>query len=340
MARKRESKRREGNEIEFSRIVAFSDGVFAIAITLLVLNLDIPEHLASGEIANALWDQREFFFAYALSFAVIGRFWLVHHRFFGEVKAFDGRLIVLNMFYLGWIVLIPFSSEVLGEYGGNAAAIVLYAGNLIGVVLTGMWMMVDARRAGLVETSASAHREQRYRSLFIASVFLVSIPIALVAPGIAAFIWLAALLRPGEPLRRGQRDRLAPGGEGDRLAGTGAADGQTKVDADRLAAVGNDQAGAAGGSGGEPARGLALPAVQHPVCPLAGDAGGAQALGLERVGVTGLGAGTERGLASPGAIGLDGAATASHRHRGDQGGQDKEGGEPRHAAKPIPPRSP
>ena len=161
-----------------------------------MLNLDIPEHLARGEIANALWDQREFFFAYALSFAVIGRFWLVHHRFFGEVRAFDGRLIVLNMFYLGWIVLIPFSSEVLGEYGGTAAAIVLYAANLIGVVLTGMWMAADAHRAGLVDTSVAAHREQRYRSFFIAAVFLVSIPIAFVAPGIAAFVWLALFFDP------------------------------------------------------------------------------------------------------------------------------------------------
>jgi uncharacterized membrane protein len=196
VARKRKSKQREGNEIEFSRIVAFSDGVFAIAITLLVLNLEIPEHLASGEIAHSLWEQREFFFAYALSFAVIGRFWLVHHRFFSEVRAFDGRLIVLNLLYLGWIVLIPFSSEVLGEYGGTAAAIVLYAANLTGVVLTGMWMAADARRAGLVETSPGAHREQRYRSLFIATVFLVSIPVAFVAPGIAAFIWLALFFDP------------------------------------------------------------------------------------------------------------------------------------------------
>ena len=91
MARERKSKQREGNEIEFSRIVAFSDGVFAIAITLLVLNLCIPKHLAGGEIADALWDQREDFYAYALSFAVIGRFWLVHRRFFSEVRAFDER---------------------------------------------------------------------------------------------------------------------------------------------------------------------------------------------------------------------------------------------------------
>jgi TMEM175 potassium channel family protein len=110
VARERNSKRREGNEIEFSRIVAFSDGVFSIAITLLVLNLGVGKYVSSGELADALWDQRENLLAYALSFAVIGRFWLVHHRFFSEVTGFDNRLISLNIFYLAWIVLIPFSA--------------------------------------------------------------------------------------------------------------------------------------------------------------------------------------------------------------------------------------
>jgi TMEM175 potassium channel family protein len=196
MARERIAKAREGNEIEFSRIVAFSDGVFSIAITLLVLNLKIPQDLASGEVGHALWEEREKFFAYALSFAVIGRYWLVHHRFFSQVTAFDGRLIALNMFYLGWIVLIPFSSEVLGEHGGATAAVILYAANLTGVVLIGMWMAADARRAGLTSIHLAAHAEQRYRSLYISAVFVLSIPVAFVAPNIAPYMWLALFFDP------------------------------------------------------------------------------------------------------------------------------------------------
>ena len=95
-----------------------------------MLNLSIDRALRGGRLANALWDQRENLLAYAISFAVIGRFWLVHHRFFSEVTAFDSRLLGLNILYLAWIVLIPFSSEVLGEYGGETAAVVLYAVNL------------------------------------------------------------------------------------------------------------------------------------------------------------------------------------------------------------------
>ncbi len=198
MARERNPKRRQGNEIEFSRIVAFSDGVFAIAITLLVLAITVPDHLQNETLASALWGQRDDMLAYALSFAVIGRFWVVHHRFFSEVTGFDNRLLSLNIFYLAWIVLIPFSSEVLGDHGGEAAAIVLYAANLSGVVLTGMWMAADSRRAGLTSIAAAEHHEQRYRSLYIATVFLASIPVAFVAPDIAPFMWLALFFDPAK----------------------------------------------------------------------------------------------------------------------------------------------
>jgi uncharacterized membrane protein len=194
MAKESAAKRREGNEIEFSRIVAFSDGVFSIAITLLVLNLGVEKHLTDGQLGSELWDQREDLLAYALSFAVIGRFWLVHHRFFGEVTAFDGRLIALNLLYLGSIVLLPFSSEVLGEYGGHTAAVVLYAANLSAVVLIGMLMAADAHRRGLTSVDAATRREARSRSVYIAAVFLLSIPVAFVAPGLAPLMWLAMFL--------------------------------------------------------------------------------------------------------------------------------------------------
>lgn len=189
-------KKREENEIEFARIVAFSDGVFAIAITLLVLNLDIPKHINAGDLTDALWDQREHFIAYALSFAVIGRFWINHHRFFGDVTGFDGKLLGLNLFYLAWIVLIPFSSKVIGEHGTETAALVLYAINIAAVVLVGMWMFSDARRSGLSSVDDDDAEEFRRRSLMIAGVFLASIPLALIDGRIVIWAWLALFIAP------------------------------------------------------------------------------------------------------------------------------------------------
>jgi uncharacterized membrane protein len=200
MAQGTKPKRREENEVEFGRIVAFSDGVFSIAITLLVLNLGIDKGLTEGQIDNALWDQREMFLAYGISFAVIGRFWLVHHRFFSEVNAFDGRMIGLNLLYLGWIVLIPFSSEVLGEYGGKTTAVVIYSVNLAVVVLLGLLMSVDARRRGLTKIDDRTHRENQIRATYIAGIFLLSIPVALVAPNLAPWLWLVLFIDPASRL--------------------------------------------------------------------------------------------------------------------------------------------
>lgn len=186
-----EVKHRQENEVEFSRIVAFSDGVFAIAITLLVLQLEVPEHASDGKLWPELWAQRQDLFAYAISFAVVGRFWLVHHRFFGEVVRFDSRLIALNLFYLAWIVLMPFSSDVLGDHGGAEAAVVLYAVNLVGVILVGSLLFAYAHRSGLTRTSPEEVRADRRRALTIAAFFLVSIPIAFLNPTLAPYCWLA-----------------------------------------------------------------------------------------------------------------------------------------------------
>lgn len=195
MSRVETAKQREENEIEFSRIVAFSDGVFAIAITLLVLQLDVTGVSKDG-LGKALLDERQDIFAYAISFAVIGRFWLVHHRFFGDVIRFDGRLIALNLFYLAWIVLLPFSSQVLGDYGGVEAAVILYSINLVGVILAGLLMFADAHRAGLTRTSAEEIRANTHNALVVASVFAISIPVAVLNPHLAPYCWLVLFLTP------------------------------------------------------------------------------------------------------------------------------------------------
>ena len=154
-------------------------------------------------------------FAFAISFAVIGRYWVVHHRFFEVVRAFDAGLLGFNLLYLGCIVLIPFSSEVLGEHGGHTPALVVYSGNLLAVVLVGMWMESYAYRTGLTSMTDLQHRESRARSLYLLGVFGLSIPMAFVAPGITPFLWFVLFLDPaGWVARRTTKPRDGAGSAG------------------------------------------------------------------------------------------------------------------------------
>lgn len=191
------SRHRDQAEVEFNRIVAFSDGVFAIAITLLVLGLTIPRNLP--DLKQALVDNTDDFVAYAISFAVLGRYWLSHHRFFSALERFDGRLMAMNLAYLACIALVPFTSQVLGDYSDSTEAIVLYAINLVLVSSSFYAQILYSFRAGLVRPEAQAYERRRAgpASFVVIGVFALSIPLAFVSPRAATILWLATFLVSG-----------------------------------------------------------------------------------------------------------------------------------------------
>jgi uncharacterized membrane protein len=116
-----------------SRFEAFSDGVFAIAITLLVLAFALPQpHLSSNrELTTALLGMWPELIAYALSFGVIGIMWQNHHALFRLVERIDRTTVVWNLLLLAGTAFIPFATRTLGEYPAAHAAAFLY-----GLVLT------------------------------------------------------------------------------------------------------------------------------------------------------------------------------------------------------------
>lgn len=114
------------------RLVMFSDGVIAIAITLLVLDIRLPELPAqadSATLAAALLSILPKIAAYALSFLVVGELWYVHHMRFTYIRRCDAPLIWLNMLFLMTIGFVPFASSVLSEHP-NATAYLLYDGTM------------------------------------------------------------------------------------------------------------------------------------------------------------------------------------------------------------------
>src|SRR5512135_2775898 len=108
------------------RMASFADGVFAIAITVLVLPLT-EARLTDAGLAGELRALGLQVFAFALSFGITGRFWLAHYRMFRHIAWVDGRLLALNLLVLLCVAFLPFPAKVLGEHGTTTVAAVFYA---------------------------------------------------------------------------------------------------------------------------------------------------------------------------------------------------------------------
>lgn len=191
---------REESELEFGRVLAFSDGVFAIAITLLVLSIDIPtvpEASNTLPLPEELWDVRWQVVAYFISFAVVGLFWVHHHRMLANLRGFDGTLMALNLVVLCFIALLPVPTELLGEYGNEAWGVWPYAVCMACVSLAMGAIFRYAHRNDLLReppTTPAALRAQQLRTLVPAAVFLLSAPVAFISPILATGMWALLLV--------------------------------------------------------------------------------------------------------------------------------------------------
>jgi uncharacterized membrane protein len=183
--------------LELDRVVNFSDAVFAIAATVLVLSINIPLNLTQPDLDRKLW--REFgdalpqVLAYALSFFIIARNWIGHHRMFKMIRRIDGRFIALNLVVLGLIALVPFPTEVYGNYPQERPAVIVYCVAISAPSIASAVLFRYASQGNRL-IDPSTRREwvvhSQLRALSIPAVFLTSIPFAFVAVGLAQFWWL------------------------------------------------------------------------------------------------------------------------------------------------------
>lgn len=195
MAEDDEGAARDGPEVAYDvgRLLAFSDGVFAIAITLLVLNIPVP-NLASptaGELTSALLGLKPNLGGYALSFFLVGTYWVGHHRLLRHAHRFEGPGLWLNLFVLATVCLIPFSAGVLIRYGSTVPGFWVYAGNQVLAGLGFLLLRLEVRRTGAPVPGSTA------ATSLMAPVFLASMPVALWDVRMAFGVWFlgAALSR-------------------------------------------------------------------------------------------------------------------------------------------------
>jgi uncharacterized membrane protein len=179
-------------EFQLERLILFSDAVFAIAITLLVIEIKIPDihaDVSDKLLLRSLGHLIPKFVGFIISFMLIGLYWTVHHRMFGFVTSFDGKLLRMNLFFLFFIALMPFSTGFYGEYSGPdlflkelKVPMTFYVLNFFCMGITNylMWVRICNPKNKLadppVESIVAA--QGKARSLVVPCIFLLMLPIA------------------------------------------------------------------------------------------------------------------------------------------------------------------
>ncbi len=170
-----------------ARLEAFSDGVLAIVITLLVLEIKVPPLLSpasSGEALDSLVRLGPKFLGYILSFLFIAVFWINHHRFFQLIAQVESGLLWLNMLLLLAMSFIPFPTGFIGEYPWNGTALALFAVALMVAAISFHLMWRRARTAGLfhVHVEGEVVRRAINRGVLGPVLYALAAALAFVVP--------------------------------------------------------------------------------------------------------------------------------------------------------------
>jgi uncharacterized membrane protein len=185
------------------RLLALSDGVVAIALTLLVLQLKVPSLPSAtadsaADLAAALGKGGDSLVSYVISFYVVAQFWLVHHRTFQHLAGQQEGLAWLNFAFLFTITIMPFTSALLGDYSNNPLAVDIFALNLLLASLSTQVTFELGRRQGLLTAGQheGARRAALLRGAGVAVVLVASMGIAWANPNAAKYFWLLLALVP------------------------------------------------------------------------------------------------------------------------------------------------
>jgi uncharacterized membrane protein len=184
-----------------NRTEAFSDGVMAIAITLLVLEIKVPAVGPHESLAHALAQQWPKYATFAVSFVTIGIMWINHHALFENIARVDRRLSFINLFLLMAISFVPFPTAVLGDYvrvshNGHVAA-AIYGVNmlLVGIGFLGMWIHLRARPELRVVDATDERIHAALRRTFVGpACYVVAIGVSFLSASVALVIYAAVAL--------------------------------------------------------------------------------------------------------------------------------------------------
>lgn len=185
------------DKLGLDRIIFFSDAVFAIAITLLSLDLRLPPNAEQTNISHDLVHLIPQYQNYATSFFVIGLYWISHHHYFRFIRRYDYTFVAINISLLMCIASLPFATSVLDGFGDQRSGVAFYALCMAatGVMKTLLWHYA-ACNFRLIHHRLAPQRIRRLtrRAMIPPLVFSISIVIAAFSPTLAKLSWSAIAL--------------------------------------------------------------------------------------------------------------------------------------------------
>jgi uncharacterized membrane protein len=172
------------------RLEAFSDGVFAVAATLLVLNVAVPIVNGHETLGHALGHQWPVYVAYATSFITIGIIWINHHAVISRLRVADHAILILNLLLLMWVALLPFATSLMTDYlrrdQGQHLALAIYAGLflLMSISFSTLNWFILFRRPQLMRVELSPATRRRIISRFVTGLapYALATALAVVSP--------------------------------------------------------------------------------------------------------------------------------------------------------------
>lgn len=185
----------ESSHFQLERLILFSDAVFAIAITLLIIEIKVPHfegQFTDADIAHRLVHQIPEWIGFFISYWVVGIYWIGHHRMFGYVIRYDNKLTFLNLLFLMTIVIMPFSSALYSQYTQLNTPFIVYCLNVAttGICSMLLWHHISHVDRALSHPIPAAIRTHGYlRNLVVPVVFFSAAILALILPG--PWSWLS-----------------------------------------------------------------------------------------------------------------------------------------------------
>ena len=175
-------------------MLAFSDAIFAIAITLLTLNLKVRPDLHGADFTKALHQVLPALGADVLSFVILGQLWLAHHRIFGVIARVDYTVLVRNLVFLGLIAIMPFPVRLLSDYTRRPMAVAIYAVAFIAAMQLQRLIWLDVTRPehrDLLREPVPAEVRKGFGRVLLGMlvVFGAAVPVGMFAPRYATLVW-------------------------------------------------------------------------------------------------------------------------------------------------------